>query len=505
MSANLLPIRLLGFGFYWAWLFLVCVSPSLILGPQQILDLPLESVELALRIVFIILIIVAARFISTRSMSRLLLAISMLAGAGASVIATADAMDVGMIALILMACADAATFMLWLCFFGNRKVGEIAVYMALSYAVGAALCLVISMLEFQMAQLCSILLPILSGISFYLSYQHYVVDGDTNGIDVIGAVNPVSSSDTGESSSTEPRASVEETMDTFPYMRKLVVSLGLYAMMFSLITSVAFCNGIAVDVQGPAIEAPCALVIGIVLAGLFVYSKNVDAIYFAYRIVPLIMGLGIASLLIGDPIAVIISSFLIMTAYLLFEIMALNDICNAVKIRGLNAIRILGVARLGISCGMFTGWALGILSSYVSDVLPPIVFTALVDIPALIVASTLIFTEKEIFAVRAVTDERLVLEREEQDARRHDAQILQEASDIEEALIIEFGEQWKMSKREMEVLPLLLKGKTTAYISEQLFIAPGTTKTHIYNIYQKLDIHTKMELFDMFDSFRQKR
>lgn len=56
----------------------------------------------------------------------------------------------------------------------------------------------------------------------------------------------------------------------------------------------------------------------------------------------------------------------------------------------------------------------------------------------------------------------------------------------------------------MEVLPLLLSGKTATYISEKLFIARGTTKTHIYNIYRKMGIHSKMEMFDMFEEYRAK-
>lgn len=494
MRGNLLPIRLLGFGFYWAWLFLVCVSPSLLMGHQLVLGLPLEAAELALRIAFIIVIMFVSVKMSTKATSRMLLVISMIAGAGASVLATSSMPGFEFPSLVLMACADASMFMLWLCFFGNKKVGEIAVYIALSYAAGSILCLGIAALEFQMAQLFAILLPVLSGISFYLSYQHYMVGGEE-----------ARSGEDETSDVAEDVKPIEETTSTFPYMGKLTVALGIYAMIFSLITSVLFCNGIKVDVMGPAVEAPCALVIGFFLAAMFVYGRNVDATYKAYRAVPLIFGLGLASLLVSQPPFLIASSFLIMAGYLLFEIMALNDFCNAVKIRGLNTIRVLGIARLGMSCGMFVGWVLGIVSAAVAATLPPIIFTALIDIPAIIVASTLVFTEKEVFAVRAATDERLIMEEYEKNAKRRDAEILREAYDIEDALIEEFGRSRNMSKREMEVLPMLLRGKTTAYISEQLFIATGTTKTHIYNIYQKLGVHTKMDLIDMFDEFRRSR
>ena len=41
-----------------------------------------------------------------------------------------------------------------------------------------------------------------------------------------------------------------------------------------------------------------------------------------------------------------------MAAYLAFEILALNDLCNEVKLRGLSAIKIFGRARAMITLGM---------------------------------------------------------------------------------------------------------------------------------------------------------
>ena len=121
--------------------------------------------------------------------------------------------------------------------------------------------------------------------------------------------------------------------------------------------------------------------------------------------------------------------------------------------------------------------------------------------PLVIVASTLVFTEKEIFAVRAATDERKNIEGADEIPS---SSVLHEADSLQDRIIESFGAEWSLSNREMEVLPLLLSGKTATYISEKLFIARGTTKTHIYNIYRKMGIHSKMEMFDMFEEYRAK-
>jgi len=50
-----------------------------------------------------------------------------------------------------------------------------------------------------------------------------------------------------------------------------------------------------------------------------------------------------------------------------------------------------------------------------------------------------------------------------------------------------------LSKRETEVLSLLSRGYSYSSIAERLFIAKETVKTHLKNIYQKLQVNTKAE------------
>ena len=57
--------------------------------------------------------------------------------------------------------------------------------------------------------------------------------------------------------------------------------------------------------------------------------------------------------------------------------------------------------------------------------------------------------------------------------------------------------KYKLSTREEEVLLLLGQRKTVGIIERELFIANGTAKAHVRHIYQKLDIHTRQELFNM--------
>lgn len=50
-----------------------------------------------------------------------------------------------------------------------------------------------------------------------------------------------------------------------------------------------------------------------------------------------------------------------------------------------------------------------------------------------------------------------------------------------------------LTKRETEILQLIAEGKTYTQISEELFISRETAKTHIKNIYSKLQVNKKSD------------
>lgn len=56
------------------------------------------------------------------------------------------------------------------------------------------------------------------------------------------------------------------------------------------------------------------------------------------------------------------------------------------------------------------------------------------------------------------------------------------------------AQEFRLTQREEEVLELLAQGMKASAIGEDLFISTSTAKSHIRNIYAKLDIHTQSEL-----------
>lgn len=60
---------------------------------------------------------------------------------------------------------------------------------------------------------------------------------------------------------------------------------------------------------------------------------------------------------------------------------------------------------------------------------------------------------------------------------------------------------YQLSPREADILVFLAKGRNAAWIQEQLTISPHTVKSHIYNIYRKLDIHSQQKLMSFVEEF----
>jgi DNA-binding CsgD family transcriptional regulator len=56
-----------------------------------------------------------------------------------------------------------------------------------------------------------------------------------------------------------------------------------------------------------------------------------------------------------------------------------------------------------------------------------------------------------------------------------------------------------LSRREVDVLECLARGRNASYICKHLYIAEGTAKTHIRHIYRKLNVHSQPELIELVE------
>jgi DNA-binding CsgD family transcriptional regulator len=63
-------------------------------------------------------------------------------------------------------------------------------------------------------------------------------------------------------------------------------------------------------------------------------------------------------------------------------------------------------------------------------------------------------------------------------------------------------QQFNLSDREIEITELLIKGLTNKSIGEKLFISVNTVKSHIKNIYKKMNVSNKLQVINLLQKKR---
>ena len=63
------------------------------------------------------------------------------------------------------------------------------------------------------------------------------------------------------------------------------------------------------------------------------------------------------------------------------------------------------------------------------------------------------------------------------------------------------SELYGLSPRERDVLIYLARGRNANHIQKELCVSPHTAKSHIYNIYRKLNIHSQQKLMDFVEEY----
>jgi DNA-binding CsgD family transcriptional regulator len=63
-----------------------------------------------------------------------------------------------------------------------------------------------------------------------------------------------------------------------------------------------------------------------------------------------------------------------------------------------------------------------------------------------------------------------------------------------ERIFDQLQEEYSLTDREKELCHYIYDGKSNAEIAETLFITESTVKTHIYNLYKKTGVKSRMEI-----------
>jgi DNA-binding CsgD family transcriptional regulator len=228
---------------------------------------------------------------------------------------------------------------------------------------------------------------------------------------------------------------------------------------------------------------------GLTLCVLF-FSKRLD-LAFTYRPVLIFMSLG-CCLLPFFYNSGVVAYFLAMTGYLCFKIMNWVILSDASFRFGIPAFRIFGFGRASVSGGVLIGAVLGgFLSTSADYSFELTAGFSLIMIFVMIVTYTFTLTERDVA--------KLTRQRSRHPVMQPDP--VNRSPSLAEMVNV-LARKHDISGRRLEVLHLLVKGRTGARIEQELYMSRGTVNTHMMRLYQILGIHTRQDLLDMLDTIK---
>ncbi|WP_270297405.1 helix-turn-helix transcriptional regulator, partial [Eggerthella sinensis] len=290
------------------------------------------------------------------------------------------------------------------------------------------------------------------------------------------------------------------------------VNFGVGKLMFSIMTFSLLCRLFdAIPSQadpfafigGSAIFALIA--VGVVFLLIAAKLRDRFNVALTYRLSLPIMVAGFVAIALFFDTHAAVSILLINVGYEFFDILTWVLFVDVSRRRSENALHIFG---LGVAF-MFAGMALGTIGGRVIDTMiangdVQITVVAMMATLCLVVVAFMVLPE----GVVSQLSQTMRTSRKEKEGDGPAAEMPATADPGAGRLELHcacVAKDYGLTPRESEVIVLLAYGRTLSIIARDLQIAKGTARTHIENIYRKLDVHKQQELIDLGGNVRVRR
>lgn len=271
---------------------------------------------------------------------------------------------------------------------------------------------------------------------------------------------------------------------TFSFLCRLFDAMPSHADPFSFI-------------GGSAIFA--LIVVGVVFLAFAAKLRDRFNVALTYRLSLPIMVAGFVAIALFFDTHAAISILLINVGYEFFDILTWVLFVDVSRRKNENALHIFG---LGVAF-MFAGMGVGTLASKACNAMiasgdVQISVVAMLATLCLVVVAFMVLPE----GVVSQLSQTMRTNRKEKEADEAPAVAAADAGAgrLEQHCAC-VARDFNLTPRESEVIVLLAYGRTLSIIARDLQIAKGTARTHIENIYRKLDVHKQQELIDLVETY----
>ncbi len=311
-------------------------------------------------------------------------------------------------------------------------------------------------------------------------------------------------------------ATSEDASQASDEMRRSRIPLGMGKLMFSVMIFSLLCR--TFDTMSPSNDPLAFLggsavfslvVVGVVFFAIAAKVRERFNPTFIYRLsLPIMVAGFVAISLLLDSHAAI-SILIINVGYEFFDILTWVLFADAAHRRRGGGLYVFG---LGVAF-MFAGMAVGNVTSHIVDVLVAdgsmqANVVAMAAILCLVIVGFLVLPEGTLTQLTvSLRESRREHEAEARRGTESDgdegpataAETPEAAPGRIERHCAQVARDFGLTPRESEVIVLLAYGRTLSIIARDLHIAQGTARTHIENIYRKLDVHKQQELIDLVE------
>lgn len=354
----------------------------------------------------------------------------------------------------------AILILIWSEFYGCLNPLRVALYYSASIIVGALVIYLTKGLVSDYRMWFVIFLPVLSALFAFLSFRHL-------------------------SEAEQPRPM--STRFSFPWKPVLLMAVFSFAYGLKESSILAF--------SGPhssfgVIAAAAVVLIGVIAQGErfnfgLIYRFGLPLMVASFLIVPAL----------GFPVEAV-SAFCASLSYTAFSILIMLLLSNLSYRYGITALWLFGIERAIRQAVMLCGGTINHLLAQSEPFIENQAIIINVVIVLLIIVSTMILlSEKDLasnWGIEALTDKN-----KPEGAPSAKGESMR--SFVLGKKCASISKHYALSVREAEVLLLLAQRKSIGAIEQRLIIANGTAKAHVRHIYQKLDIHSRSELFALLE------
>lgn len=448
----------LGIGLYWAWMLVVCFSSTIFLHAVDTNRVTgtCEFLSFCGYIAMIALVVVLTRFVRIRWTQLSALLVSFVSCAGTLLMAFSPLMDVPtpevwMFLGAVLTGLGTGVFLLSWGYQYARNIAYEPIQITSALVVCAATYFCVTLLPFEALAVVAALMPVVSGVLCFAASR---VNGQPEVV-------------------LEPRKEGER-----PYPHKLAFALAATGLAFGCVLGLSF----ETPARSGVLAIDCAIVDVVLAAVIAGYSrfakKNIGFSSINLAVMPLV-GAGLLVLVGFSDAGGAIAVLLVRAGYALIDMVVWLQLPRAFAASG--DIRMFVNSRFFLEGGSFLGV---VLVNSVNATAPFLNTWVLVAVGAIVMMALSVA-----FASGGAENGWGMIP----DVRpaNRSFRLHQICHGI--------AEEFHLTKRESEVMMLLMRGNNGPYIQEKLCISQNTFQTHMRNLYHKCDIHSRQELLFLLD------